>query len=173
MADDAAKAGSDGAPRRRRRPEPTPAQRALALLVRREHSGKELKRKLVARGVDRDAAEQAVARMREAGWQDDHRFAAGLARMRATGGYGPIRIRAELETHGLSADAVQAGFDALAEEGDDRWLRQAVDLVIRRFGEGVADDPALQRKAAELLYRRGFDGDCIRRAARLEDDDFA
>jgi SOS response regulatory protein OraA/RecX len=36
-----------------RRPEPTPAQRALALLVRREHSRPELARKLRARGMVR------------------------------------------------------------------------------------------------------------------------
>ena len=79
-----------------RRPEPTPAQRALALLVRREHSRPELARKLRARGIPADEARGAVERMTEAGWQDDLRFACSLVRSRVAGGQGPVRIRAEL-----------------------------------------------------------------------------
>ena len=94
---------------KRRRPEPSPAQRALGLLVRREHSRKELERKLAARGVDRADAVAAVERMAAAGWQDDGRFAASLARSRAVAGHGPLRIRAELSTHGLDAEAIAAG----------------------------------------------------------------
>jgi len=65
---------------RRARPEPTPVQRALGLLVRREHSRKELVRKLRGRGVEPEAAVAAVGRLAEEGWQDDARFAASLVR---------------------------------------------------------------------------------------------
>jgi len=150
----------------RRRPEPTPAQRALGLLVRREHSRKELADKLAVRGIPRDQAEAAVERMAAEGWQDDARFAASLARARATAGYGPLRIRAELATHGLDESMVAAAFDALAEAGEDDWPGRARDLVLRRFGDGLADDFGRRRKAADFLLRRGFDGDTIRRATR-------
>ncbi|MBJ6978252.1 regulatory protein RecX [Luteimonas sp. MC1782] len=159
------------APERRRRPEPTPGQRAMGLLVRREHSRKELARKLEARGVDGDEAAATVARMAEAGWQDDARFATGLARSRALAGYGPLRIRAELSTHGLGQDLVQAAFDALSESGDDDWRTMARGLVERRHGAGVVDDPALRRKAADFLFRRGFDGDTVRAATAFDFDD--
>src|SRR5687767_12564106 len=76
--------------RRRRQKEQTPLQRALGLLVRREHSRKELTRKLLARGVERDEAEAAVARLAGEGWQDDVRFAELLVRSRASTGYGPL-----------------------------------------------------------------------------------
>lgn len=149
----------------RRRREPTPAQRALGLLVRREHSRRELERKLVARGVEKDEATAAVARLRDAGWQDDLRFACSLARTRASGGYGPLRIRAELGTHALPAETVAAAFAALTEAGEDDWPRMAADLVRRRFGH-VAGDAARARKAADFLVRRGFDGDSVRAAVR-------
>lgn len=159
-------AGSEpaGRPARQRR-EPTPAQRALGLLVRREHSQRELQRKLVARGVEKEEATEAVARMRDAGWQDDVRFACSLARSRAISGYGPLRIRAELGTHAVSADAIAAAFAALAEAGEDDWTHLAADLVRRRFGS-VAGDPARARKAADFLLRRGFDGESVRAAVR-------
>lgn len=164
-------AGKSGADRpKRKRREPTPAQRALGLLVRREHSQRELTRKLVARGVEAGEAAAAVTRLRDAGWQDDLRFACSLARSRAAGGYGPLYIRAELGTHGLPEQVTTAAFDALAEACEDDWPRSAAELVRRRFGT-VAGDQARARKAADFLARRGFDGESIRAAVRGLPDD--
>ena len=154
-----------------RRPESTPAQRALALLVRREHSRPELTRKLLARGIGAEEAAAAVEKMAAAGWQDDTRFACSLARTRAANGYGPLRIRAELASHGLGAESVTAAFAALAETGEDDWRARARDLAQRRFGVSIARTLALQRKAADFLARRGFDGDSVRAALRLEPED--
>lgn len=153
--------------RKPRRYEPSPAQRALALLVRREHSRLELDRKLRARGVAPEEAAAAVQRMHEAGWQDDARFATSLARSRAGNGYGPLRIRAELGCHHLDDVAIAAAFDALAEAGEGDWPAHAGALVRRRFGSGDLD-PKQRRKAADLLLRRGFDGDTVRAVLRGE-----
>jgi regulatory protein len=145
----------------RTRSQPTVAQRALGLLVRREHSRPELARKLRARGVPADEASAAVAQMAASGWQDDARFACSLARSRVGGGYGPVRIRAELASHGLDPQAIAAAFAALAAAGEDDWEGRARDLVRRRFGADLAALP-VRRKAQEFLLRRGFDGDCVR-----------
>lgn len=153
--------------RKRRRPEQTPLQRALGLLVRREHSRRELGRKLVARGIEPEQAQAAVERLASEGWQDDERFAESLVRGRANGGYGPLHIRAELGTHGLDSEAIAAAMDSY--EGD--YLENARSLVQRRFGENGPQDLPQRRKAADLLARRGFDGDTIRRATRFDPDD--
>lgn len=157
--------GGDSSPRRRRRPELTPSQRALGLLVRREHSRRELTRKLAARGVEAEDARAAVDRMTAEGWQDDARFAEQLVRSRAGNGYGPLRIRAELATHGLDREAVAAALAAW--DGD--WDEQARDLVRRRFPGGF-DDLATRRKAADFLIRRGFSADQVRAATRFDPD---
>lgn len=152
--------------RRRVRAEPTATQRALGLLTRREHSRKELARKLKARGVADEDAQAAVDRLAGEGWQSDGRFAESVVRVRAGSGYGPIRIRAELATHGLDRDAVAAALDTF--EGD--WAELARAQVLRRYGPAVAGDPGLQRKAADFLIRRGFDAGCVRAASRLDYD---
>lgn len=160
-----------GRPRRRRAtPELTPGQRALALLVRREHSRKELTRKLQVRGVTREDAHAAVERMAEAGWQSNERFAENLVRSRAAQGHGPVRIRAELATHGLDGEAIRT---AMEGEGHD-WARLAHELVQRRFGPALGEDRTLQRKAGELLIRRGFTVEQMRRAINGDpfEDDF-
>lgn len=156
------------APKRGRRfKEKTPVQRALGLLVRREHSKKELNRKLQARGIEPEAAQAAVERLAGEGWQDDVRFAASVVRNRASSGYGPLHIRAELGTHGLDSDAVSAAMATF--EGD--WTENALDLIRRRFGEDGPVDLAQRRKAADLLARRGFDGNSIRLATRFDLED--
>ncbi|WP_233198536.1 MULTISPECIES: regulatory protein RecX [Luteimonas] len=153
--------------RRRRRPEATPAQRALALLVRREHSRLELERKLLVRGISAEDATLAVERMQGEGWQDDLRFAVSLARMRANTGNGPVRIEAELSTHRLDDAVIADAFRQLQEDGEDDWLARAGDLLARRFDAvALQADMALRRKASDFLLRRGFAGDTVRQAIR-------
>lgn len=142
-------------------------QRAIGLLTRREHSRKELQRKLTSRGMDAGEVETAIDKLAGLGWQDDARFADSLVRSRANNGYGPLRIRAELGTHGLGSDAVARAMAAY--DGD--WLANARDLVRRRFGQALSQDPVLRRKAADFLLRRGYDGDSIRNATRFDPDD--
>lgn len=168
MHDDPGGGGTRGdAPRRPRRGrEQTPVQRALGLLARRDHSKKELNRKLTSRGLDAEEVEVAVDRLAGEGWQDDSRFAEGLVRSRAASGYGPLRIRAELSTHGLESEAIARAMGTF--EGD--WTENARDLVRRRFGKAL-DDLAQRRKAADFLIRRGFGGDSVRAATRLDLDD--
>lgn len=145
---------------RSRKPPPTATQRALGLLVRREHSRKELGRKLAARGVEADEARAAIDKLAEAGWQDDARFAELLVRSRAASGYGPVHVRAELRTHGLDGEAIAAAMEGF--DGD--WNAIARDLVRRRFGADGLGALGGQRKAADLLLRRGFAMEQVRAA---------
>ena len=160
----------DDKPKRRRR-ESTPAQRAVALLVRREHSRKELALKLRARGIDPAEADAAVEKVAQAGWQDDTRFACSIARTRATAGYGPQYIRAELASHGLGEDVISLALASLDDAGEVDWADVARAQVRRRFGDPASLSTALQHKAAGYLMRRGFGSDSIRAAIRSLPDD--
>lgn len=137
-------------------------QRALGMLTRREHSRQELGRKLVSRGVDRGDAQAAIDKLVAAGWQDDARFAESLVRSRASAGYGPAFIRAELATHGLASDAISLAMEAF--EGD--WTGNARDLIARRHAGAQTGDRAAQRKAVDFLLRRGFSMEQARAALR-------
>ena len=159
---------SSSAPKRRRRPEPTPLQRALGLLTRREHSRLELARKLQQRGVEHMEATEVIDKLADAGWQDDARFAESLVRNRAHAGYGPAWIRAELGTHGLGAETVSAALAAFEED----WAEVARDLLRRRFGDMAPADAMQRRKALDLLLRRGFAMEQARAAVQgLADED--
>lgn len=164
-ADDAAEP-SETRPRGARRNEPDPRRKALALLTRREHSRRELTRKLSQRGFDTAQAEAAVAEMAERGWQNDGRFAESMARSRALSGHGPLRIRAELQQHGIEAAEIAQALEAALEAIGMDWPDWACDVLQRRFG---TDAPESQRETARrgaFLQRRGFDMEAVARALR-------
>lgn len=147
----------------RPRGEPADAyQRALGLLVRREHSRRDLARKLEQRGIEPAEASAAVEKLAGQGYQDDSRFAACFARDRANSGYGPVRIRVELAGHGLGEDAIALALDACETD----WAAQARRQVERRWTAEVLADPSRRRKAVEFLLRRGFDQDSAWSAVR-------
>ena len=152
--------------RRRKAKELSATQRALGLLTRREHSRKELTRKLTSRGMDAAEVEIAVEKLSRDGWQNDTRFAESLVRARGSAGYGPLRIRAELATHGLDREAIAAAMDTF--HGD--WAETASDLVRRRYGPVASLDLNQRRKAADFLLRRGFDAGSIRSATRVDSE---
>ena len=142
-------------------------QRALGLLVRREHSRRDLARKLAQRGIEPAEAEAAVERLAGQGYQDDDRFASSFARDRTAAGYGPVRIRLELAGHGLSEDAIRAALDSC--EAD--WAALARRQVERRWRPAELADPARRRKAVEFLLRRGFGQDQAWAAVRARPGD--
>lgn len=133
---------------------------ALGLLARREHSARELKRKLFRRGHAVTEAEEALGALKRADYQDDGRFAAALARKRIAAGYGPAMILAELRSHGIAREAAEPVL-----EGID-WLEQAVALA-RRRGR-LATDTDGRRRLAQWLSQRGFPADAVRGATRVD-----
>lgn len=137
-------------------------QQALGLLVRREHSRRELRHKLGRRGVESSEIEAALETLSRQDFQNDARFAHALARSRLAAGYGPLRIRAELAQHGLDGGLVE---QAIADLGCD-WPVQAAELLARRFRR-IPVDPSIRRKAVDFLLRRGFDTGVAYAAVRV------
>ena len=145
---------------------PSSYERGLSLLARREHSARELERKLAAKGHAPAEAGAAIERLRDAHLQDDDRFAGSLARRRAAQGYGPRRIQAELKSHGLGDAAVRLAIAGLEVD----WDTLAADQLRRRHGGRAAQDPAERAARAGFLLRRGFDPATVRAVTRAEVD---
>lgn len=149
------------------RTRPDAYRKAMELLVRREHSRRDLTRKLALKGADPDEAAAAVEKLAGLGYQDDARFASAFARDRAAAGYGPVRIRQELSGHGVPADQVEAAIAACETD----WPALAQAQITRRFRPHELEDPARRRKAVDFLLRRGFDQPSAWAAVRFRPDD--
>jgi len=145
-----------------KRSEPSdPKARAVKLLSRREHSARELKRKLEQRGISGEDAEAAVADLNKAGWQSDERYAEMLVRSRVNQGYGPVRIEAELTQAGVDDEKIR---DALRNAGAD-WTALAIEAQRRHFA-ALPKSSAERAKQYRYLAGRGFDSSHISSALK-------
>lgn len=161
----------------------------MDLLARREHSQRELQRKLAKRfEVAPEAIQAAVERLTAQGLQSDQRLAEAYLRSRSNSGQGPLKIQAELREKGVDAEIVQRAFKVAALD----WVQVATEVLQKRFGiaafEGPADaaneddvenNPArhnpdrdkrrnIQARQTRFLQQRGFTFEQIR-AASLAD----
>lgn len=142
-----------------------PKTQALKLLARREHSARELTRKLKARGLSEEDSRAAVEHATTEGWQSDSRFAEMLVRSRVAQGYGPVRIEAELEVAGVPGDQVRASLEAAGVD----WREQAREAHAKKFGTPPKSS-AERAKQYRYLQGRGFDSSQIGAALKGGDD---
>ena len=137
----------------------------MELLTRREHGARELKRKLVAKGLEAEAAEAAVDELAAEGWQSDLRYAQAITRSRARQGYGPRRIAYELAQAGVDA----ATADEAMRLEDCDWHAIAQDWVQRKQ-TAPPEDPAAVARLRRKLHGRGFDERIVRSVIAGDDD---
>jgi regulatory protein len=137
---------------------------AVRLLARREHSRRELGRKLAARHADTVLVEQVLDDLEQRALLSDARFVEAYVAQRVRKGYGPLRIRAELAERGIAAGLAAEAF----QEGGFDWEALLDELVERRFGDAPAADPAELARRARFLSGRGFPADLVgRRVSRM------
>ena len=154
----------------------------LNLLARREHSGKELRRKL-GRHFAEPLVDQAVAMLNQNGLLSDERFAEALIHVRRVKGYGPRYIAQDLSQKGISKELIQE----LLDERDGDWVNQARQVALKKirttsrladaFNE-VEEDVlsvdevrehqqqrlAARQKLSAFLFRRGFPSEIVQAA---------
>lgn len=97
----------------------------------------------------------ALAQLEEDRLLDDLRFTEGYIRWRARSGFGPLRIKNELQQRGVDVDWNQLSLIAWADE-----LRAVRE---KKFGEALPKEIAERAKQARFLAYRGFPQDLIRR----------
>lgn len=129
----------------------------MNLLSRREHSRLELKQKLSRKPTySADEIQAAIDRLTEQGLQSDERFVENFVRQRFNNGYGPKRIRYELQQRGIE----EASVSLVLGELSAGWLEQASALRERRFGD-LPQEYADKAKQQRFLQGRGYDFDVI------------
>ena len=151
------------------KPKRSAYDKALGLLARREHSRKELKTKLRQGGYEGEETTDAIDRLGEQHYQDDDRFAEVLLRSRISQGYGPMRLRVELKSHGLA----DARIRELMDEAEVDWGASAAAQLRRRYGGAGTSDPAERNRRAQFLLRRGFAAATVRRVTHADVDEAA
>ena len=124
--------------------------RALRYLSAREHSRLELSRKLRRYAQESDNIDQLLDQLEIAKLLSQERFCDSLINRRAQR-YGNSRIFAELQSHGLGSEIVNAAKDELLKGEAAR----ALEVWERKFGSTGAQ-PADRAKQMRFMQQRGF-----------------
>ena len=89
---------------------------------------------------------------------DDAAYAGVIARHYAASGYGPGRVRQELQKRGVSRELWDDALSQLPDSAD------AIDRFLQKKLSGRTPDRALLKKLSDALLRRGFSWSDIRPA---------
>lgn len=138
---------------------------AVSLLSRRDHSEKELRTKLKAKGFSQ-GAEQAIEKLKLSGYVDDERFAAlyvrELINLKA---FGKKRIEQELYKKGISRDIIREALES-TELPEDRLT----DIIRRKYMRYLNDEKGV-KKTVNSLLRLGYSYSEIRCALEEINDE--
>lgn len=127
--------------------------RALRLLARREHSRRELERKLSRYAESSEALEVLLADLEKRKQLSDERFASERTHTLSRK-YGAARIRQDLKARGVDAQLI----DQVSSEGE---LERARAILARKYREPAATREE-RAKRMRFLQGRGFSFDVIR-----------
>lgn len=138
--------------------------RALGLLARREHSRRELERKLASHAASPEELSNLLDELARRGWLSEQRVIEQLVHARR-GRFGSERICRELRELGIAEDLIA---EALPEmrSGD---LEAARTVWKRKFGKPPRDMSERARQVRFMRYR-GFGADVIRCVIAPTDD---
>ena len=134
-------------------------ERALTLVSQRQMSARELRDKLLQKGIEPETADWCVDWLTERGLLDEAAYAAAVVRHYAARGYGAGRVRAELSRRGLPRELADEAMEAMS--GGQEKLDRLIAARLRDPG-----DRDEVRKLSASLYRRGFSSEEIRSALR-------
>ncbi|WPL15987.1 Regulatory protein RecX [Thiorhodovibrio winogradskyi] len=152
--------------------------RALRLLGRREHSRLELERKLRGHDGPSPAIDLVLDELEQEGLLHEDRFVEAYVSERFDKGFGPLRIRSELQTRGIG----EALIDRHARIDDEtcfELLCRADSHWMNLNQRPCADEPeaaACRRETARrarFLESRGFPTHLIARLLRQDDAFFS
>ncbi|ELW1648429.1 recombination regulator RecX [Enterobacter oligotrophicus] len=136
--------------------------RAVRILAVRDHSEQELRRKLAAPVMSKNGPEaidataedydRVIAWCYEHRYLDDERFASRFIASRSRKGYGPARIRQELNQKGVARESTEKAM----HECDIDWCELARDQAARKYGEPLPREFSEKVKIQRFLLYRGF-----------------
>ena len=133
----------------------------MDFLSRREHSSREIFKKLSPRVESKELLEEEIEKLKADGLLSDERFAESYFQSRKNRGYGPLRIRNELKQRGVG-DQI---FYLLSNEIE--WSELALEALKKKISGNVPTETKDILKLKRFLNYRGFDFQDIDKAFQL------
>ena len=138
---------------------------ALAGLSNRARTSDEVRQALLRKGYAETVVEDTVADLERLGLVDDQAYARAFVQSRFNGrGYGPARLRQDLQRKGVARSVIDAALEDLVEAED--MGAEAREQAAKKWRSLSSEDDLRKRKKKTLdfLVRRGFGFDTARSA---------
>ena len=129
----------------------------LSLLVRREHSQKELLNKSLLKGWGSDDIVTVINELAVQAWQSDTRYAESFTRYRINKGYGPVWISYELRKNNI--DSFNVG--DVAQQTVGSWMDLLEQVYSKKYKQASVLDRNEWAKRSRFLMQRGFSSTMI------------
>ncbi len=123
---------------------------AVRYLCRREYGIEELRQKLIRRGADSGIAEKIVGDLVDENLLSDQRFTEMYVRMRIRRLFGPLKIRGELRSRGISDHLIAESMPS----DQEIWFETASKWLSKRNHGDL--DYAGRARIYRSLMNRGF-----------------
>jgi len=131
---------------------------AMRLLSQREHTVRQLRRKLLARDYSAEDVDAVLQDLESQNLLSDTRFAEQYLASRMNKGYGPVRIRQELREKGVAEEVIEPQMEAVA----DLWQDVMIKSLYKKFGNTAVLNYSDRARRARFLEYRGFPLSMIR-----------
>lgn len=125
---------------------------AMDYLAEREHSRKELQRKLKFKSFGDNEIELALDKLAKENLQSDTRFTELFVQNRARRGYGPRHVVMELEQRGIDRELI----DTYVWHREGLWQETLQQAYRKKYGETRALVAKEKAKRMRFLLQRGF-----------------
>jgi regulatory protein len=133
--------------------------KTIELLSRREYSYAELEAKLLPFTEDEPLIYIVLDWMVEQGYQSDKRFACMFVRSKGLSGYGPVKIRLDLNQKGIKEHLIEHAFEE--NKNEVIWPDEVDRLIEKKLKAQDIADMKVKSKIMGYLQRRGFSLDQI------------
>ncbi|HKK15210.1 MAG TPA: regulatory protein RecX [Gammaproteobacteria bacterium] len=111
------------------------------------------------RGYDDAPVKRVIEALVKEDLQSDNRFTEMYIHTRINKGYGPVRIKQELQQRGIDNTLIAHHL----ERPEEDWLEISRRVREKKFGKALPGDIKSKMKQSRFLQQRGFNGDLIRK----------
>ena len=145
-------------------------ERAVWWLSKKDHSEKQLMKKLTDSAFTEDSASRACDFLKAGNYLNDARLSENLVRQKQRSS-GPRKIAYTLRQKGVGEETAKAALEAISQDDE---LETAVKLARKYLSGKLLEPREARQKCGAYLARRGFGWDVIKaacqRAGADEDD---
>ena len=135
--------------------------RAMNLLLKKDYTTAQLRRKLLQGGYPNDIVEEALTYVQSFRYTDDQRYAMNYILCHEKD-KSRIRIEHDLQLKGIDDEIIEKAFLQWEQEGGEQDEDEMIQkLLAKRHYDALCATPADQKREYAYLMRKGFSADRI------------